>query len=125
MPDEYDQRLADWMAKHGVTRAVIVGTREHADAEEIALRCADKKLKGEDYCVVCGHGPQPISGMELITRRDDPYIQLEDAADGDDDDLPEVKTRVRACPKCWAIEYGEEDELSDEHANPENAETKI
>lgn len=120
MPDDYDQKLAVWMAKHGVGREVIAGTTEHADAEEMALRVADKKLKGEDYCVICGHGPQPISGMELITRRDDPYIQPEDDSDEDEEDrLPEVETRVRACPKCWAVKYGDEDELSDEDDTPE------
>lgn len=115
MSDQYESRLAEWMAKHGVTRAVIPGTPEHADAEEMALRAADKKLKGEDYCVLCGHGPQPISGMELITRQDDPYIQPENDSDEDEEDrLPEVETRVRACPKCWAVEYGDEDDDEDE-----------
>ncbi len=114
MPDEYDQRLAKWMTKHGVGREVIPGTIEHANAEEIALRVADKKLKGEDYCVICGKGPQPISGMELITRMNDPYIQPEDDSDEDEpDELPAVENRVRACPKCWAVEYGNQDEFSD------------
>lgn len=54
--------------------------------------------------------------MELITRRDDPYIQPEDDSDEDEEDrLPEVETRVRACPKCWAEEYGPEaDKIADE-----------
>lgn len=126
MPDDYEKRLAEWMAKHGVGREVIAGTIEHADAEEMALRVADKKLKGEDYCVICGHGPQPISGMELITRRDDPYIQPEDDSDEDEEDrLPEVETRVRACPECWAVEYGDEDELSAEDEASEESNNAI
>lgn len=122
MPDDYEKRLAEWMAKHGVTRAAIPGTIEHADAEEVALRVADKKLKGEDYCVICGNGPQPISGMELITRRDDPYIQPEE---DDKDEFGNADTRVRACPKCWAVEYGDEDELSDEDDGPEAPNTEL
>lgn len=111
MPDDYEKRLAEWMARQGVGREVIAGTVEHGDAEEMAQRVADKKRKGDDYCVICGHGPQPISGMELITRRDDPYIQPEE---DDKDEFGNADTSVRACPKCWAIEYGDEDELSDE-----------
>lgn len=120
--DDYEKRLADWMAKQGVGREVIAGTIEHADAEEMALRVADKKSKGEDYCVICGEGPQPISGMELITRRDDPYIQPEES-DEDEDGQPD--NRVRACPKCWKIEYGNEDELSEDDDAPEASNMEI
>ena len=109
--DTYEQKLAEWMARHGVGREVIPGTIEAADAEDMARRVADKKRKGEDYCVVCGEGPQPISGMELITRRDDPYIQPEE---DDKDEFGNADTSVRACPKCWAVEYGAQDELSDD-----------
>jgi glyoxylase-like metal-dependent hydrolase (beta-lactamase superfamily II) len=127
MPDDYETRLAEWKTKHGYVAPL--GPESTADewaAADAAQKAADAKLKGEDYCVLCGHGPQPISGMVLITRRDDPYIQIDDSEDEEDDDedaLPKVENRVRACPKCYAIEYGDEDELSEEDSAPEASNT--
>ncbi|HBJ87142.1 MAG TPA: hypothetical protein DDZ88_25435 [Verrucomicrobiales bacterium] len=99
MPDNYESRLAEWKTKHGYRDL-------DPDAEEEeALRAADKQLKGDDYCVLCGKGPQPISGMVLITYRDDPYLQPDYGAS--DEPCPPDE-RVRACPQCWAAERSEE-----------------
>lgn len=101
--NEYDNKLAEWKAKAGYR------TPEQVDDEQDqATRAADRLRKGDDYCVYCGHGPQPISGMCLVTREDDPYVQMEDD-DEDEDGLPVV---ARACPKCWQEEHGPEPEAT-------------
>ena len=109
--EDYETQLAAWKTKHGFRDL------DPSAEEDEMLRAADKALKGEDYCVICGNGPQKIAEMCLITRRDDPYIQPEES---DEDENVQPDNRVRACPKCWAIEYGDEDELSDDAAEPSN-----
>jgi hypothetical protein len=99
----YEERLEKWKLDHGA---------QLGDTDEDAiLRAADKKLPGDSYCVLCGKGPQPISGMVLITYMDDPYKQS-DPEEGEDrpDGNPPVAERIRACPECWKEEYGEEEE---------------
>lgn len=80
--------IDEFKAKHGHVGAL-------ATAEEIirAKVNADRQKKGEDYCVLCAEGPMPISAMRLITREEDPYIQL-------DNDDP-----VRACASCFEEHY--------------------
>ena len=99
---DYGAQLAAWKSK--------VGYREPLDGEddEEQTRCAaDRKLPGEDYCVICGEGPQTISGMCLITRRTDPYLQC-DHEKAEDEDAPD--NRSRACPRCFKENYVDEDE---------------
>lgn len=107
---DYEDRLSKWAANHGVVPHQP-GSIEEAEAKDAALKACDKRMPGDDYCVICGHGPQPISGMMLITRRDDPYTQIDDMDDdGGDDDVAKEENRVRACPKCFEEEYGPDDE---------------
>ncbi len=113
--EKYEQDLAAWKTRMGITPAMLPGTTEHSEMQEIVMKAADRKLTGEDYCIHCGNGPQPISGMVLITRMDDPYVQPQADDDEDDEDaLPAVENRVRACPKCFAIEYQDAEDDRDE-----------
>lgn len=96
MSADYERQLAEWKLKHG-----FKDLSDAADADEVE-RVADREVAGEDYCVCCGDGPFSIRDMVLITERDDPYIQPEVAEDSS------PLERVRACPKCWKANYGED-----------------
>tara|TARA_R110002050_G_scaffold243758_1_gene380244 strand:+ start:535 stop:942 length:408 start_codon:yes stop_codon:yes gene_type:complete len=98
---DYETRLRDWKIKQGFR------DQEEQDDDE-ALRAADRKRPGSDYCVYCGNGPQPIAGMILITETDDPYIQMDPDEPGEGEEP--LDHRVRACPQCWREECGPEDD---------------
>ena len=81
--------LEEWKLKNGVASEL--------DPVEMQIKAkviADRKLDGEDYCVLCAEGPMPIRDMRIITREEDPYIQLE-----------EEGMKVRACQKCFDNTY--------------------
>jgi hypothetical protein len=105
--DEYEARLSEWKARMGFREPHDV-----EDEQDQALMARDKKLEGEDYCVLCGEGPQPICDLVLITRRMDPYIQDEPDPD-EDEELTEPSHRVRACPTCYKAKYEDEDSEPD------------
>jgi hypothetical protein len=99
---DYEARLAEWKARAGYREPL-----EESDEADAALVAADRKLPGEDYCVLCGEGPQPISSLVLITHRCDPYIQMDQSGE-DEEDM--IDARLRACPRCYKENYEDEDE---------------
>lgn len=88
--DKYEQELADWKARHGLTNA----KGEDITAEDI-MAAEDAKSTKKDYCWRCAE-EFPIKEMIVDT---DPYIQDEDAPQRDDDYIP-AKYRVRVCKPC-------------------------
>lgn len=102
--DDYEARLSAWKKAHGFR-----DVSPEAEANEL-LKASDRTLDGEDYCVLCGKGPQKITDLVLITREDDPYIQ----PDFDDQGEVPIAERVRACPKCWNQKYVEGDDDFDD-----------
>jgi hypothetical protein len=95
--EQYDAALNAWKLKHGYANTTADAS-DNGIFEQVA---ADRQRKGDSYCVLCSKGPQPISGMRLITRAEDPYMQFDN--DPADDDKEE--NRVRACPECFKEKY--------------------
>ena len=92
----YQSELTAWKLKHGWSDS------DDGSEEGIRLQVeADRKLPGSDYCVLCGKGPQPINQLRLITRAEDPYIQIEN----EPGIAGRPSNRVRACPKCFEERY--------------------
>jgi hypothetical protein len=97
--DAYEQKLAEWKAKHGIT---------HADGSDITvedmMQAEDAKDPGKAYCWRCTE-QFPIREMLIDT---DPYIQDEDRPQRDDGYIPKAY-RVRTCKPCHEkAERGEE-----------------
>lgn len=102
--DAYEQQLAEWKAKHGVTTP----TGDEIDPEDVMV-AEDAKRPGKDYCGHCA-AQFRIADMRLITRRDDPYIQYdEDEPSNKPDYWIAVKHRVRACKPCFKEHYESEE----------------
>lgn len=99
MSDDYEQRLAQWKARHGLT-SVGEPTMDDLMAAE------DQKSTEEDYCWICGQ-PFPVSEMVIDA---DPYLYSDDDQVRDDGWIPS-ENRVRACTACHAKSEEEEEAL--------------
>ncbi len=102
--DAYEEQLAQWKARNGIT------TAEGKDIEpEDVMVADDAKRAGKDYCGRCAEQFK-ICDMRLVTRRDDPYIQMDD--DGEEHGKPPywipIKDRVRMCKPCFKTQYEDE-----------------
>lgn len=99
--DPYEQQLAQWKAKHGVTTPA----GEDIDPEDV-MAAGDAKRPGKDYCVHCAE-QFAIADMRLITRSQDPYIQYDgdEPSDRHPDYWIAVKHRCRACKPCFKEHY--------------------
>ncbi len=102
--DAYEQQLAEWKAKNGVTTPA----GEDINPEDVMV-ADDAKRAGKDYCVHCAERFK-IADMRLISRRDDPYIQFDE--DGEHSGKPDywiaVQHRCRACKPCFKEHYEED-----------------
>jgi hypothetical protein len=96
----YEQDIAAWKAKHGITPASL----DAPDPEELMV-VADAKRPGKDYCVHCAERFK-IADMRLISRSDDPYIQCDEEPLNDRQPwhIP-VQHRCRACKPCFKEHY--------------------
>lgn len=97
--DTYEQQLAAWKARHGLTNA----KGEDVTAEDI-MAAEDAKATGKAYCWRCTN-EFPIREMIVDTN---PYIQDEDAPYREDGYVPK-KYRVRVCKPCHAKEEAGEE----------------
>lgn len=107
----YEEQLAAWKAKHGLTTSA----GEDIDPEDM-MAVDDAKRPGNCYCMGCAE-EFPISAMRLITRRQDPYLQMEDdepVESNRPDWYIKVENRVRMCAACFKEKY--EDDEDDNHA---------
>lgn len=105
--DDYEQRLAAWKAKMGFPEGTA-GDAGEIDGETLMI-AQDAKRKGRDYCGRCTERFK-ICDMRLITRKDDPYIQMDESeSPGKPDWWIAVGERVRMCKPCFKIEYESEE----------------
>lgn len=89
MSDDYEKKLAEWKAKHGITTEGM----EPPSAED-RMRGEDSKSTEKDYCWRCAE-QFPVSDMIVDT---DPYI-YDGGTIRADGYIPE-KERYRVCKKC-------------------------
>lgn len=105
--DDYEKRLADWKARMGIP-ATMTGDAGEIDGETLMV-ADDAKRKGKGYCVRCAEQFK-ICDMRLITRKEDPYIQMDESeTPGKPDWWIAIGERVRMCRPCFKIEYESEE----------------
>ena len=92
----YQDELDAWKAKHGVTH-----TDESNPCEMRML--AEQKLSTEkSWCLGCD-AYMPVKDMVLITRRHDPYVQIDEGPT----DYISKPNRIYKCPACYKAEDDE------------------
>lgn len=92
MSEDYEQRLADWMKRHGVPAERAM---EPIPAGELRMIDEDQKSTAKDYCWVCGE-EFPVKDMHIETC---PYCQTEDGCI-EEDGYVSIEHRTRKCVAC-------------------------
>ena len=95
---EHETAMAAWKAKHGIDAAT-----DETNHQELRMLAQEQQSKGMAWCFTCDKH-MPIREMKLITRRTDPYLQIDE---GETDYIAE-ENRVRMCPKCFTDDYCDE-----------------
>jgi hypothetical protein len=87
---DYQTRLAQWKARHGLDPAV------DQNQDELRMTAEEQASKETSWCLGCDK-EMPVREMKLITRRIDPYVQYDE---GETDHIA-PSFRVRMCPQCF------------------------
>lgn len=95
---EYETKLAEWKAKHGLDPA------GETNPDEMRMAHEESQAKGRSRCVACDKH-MPIREMKLITRAIDAYIQIDES----EGDYISKSNRVRMCPDCFNEHYTEQE----------------
>lgn len=85
-----------WIARHGGN------PKEEVNHAELRMVAEEKLAKGKYWCLGCD-AQLPIMEMKLITRKIDPYVQIDEGPT----DYITKNNRVRMCAKCFEEQYGE------------------
>lgn len=93
MNDEYETQLAEWKARHGVTK-------EAKNQDELLMAVEENQSKGKAWCLGCDKH-MPVKDMKLITRSIDAYVQYDEG----ETDYIAKDCRVRMCPECFNEKY--------------------
>lgn len=94
----YETELAEWKAKHGISEIA------ESNPDEMRMTAEERISTKNAWCLGCDK-LMPVREMKLITRRIDPYVQIEDGPS----DYIHRSNRVRMCPACFKSEH-EDDE---------------
>lgn len=84
----------EWKIKHGIDPSFPV------NHNGLLMRQQELASHEMDWCLGCDNH-LPVREMKLITRLDDPYVQIHD---GPSDYIPTSK-RIRMCQQCFKDNY--------------------
>lgn len=90
----YQDQLDAWKAKHGVTHT------DESNPHEMRMLAEQKTSTEKSWCLGCD-AHMPVKEMVLITRRIDPYKQMDE---GETDYISKAN-RVYYCSPCYKAEY--------------------
>lgn len=83
-----------WIAKHGAN------PKAEVNHYELRMFAEEKLAKGKAWCLGCDRH-MPITEMKLVTRKIDPYVQIDEGPT----DYITKNNRVRMCGKCFEEQY--------------------
>lgn len=89
----YQQQLDAWKAKHGVTNT------DESNPHEMRMLAEQKLSTEKSWCLGCD-AHLPVKDMVLITRRLDPYVQIDEGPT----DYISKSNRIYKCPACYKAE---------------------
>lgn len=89
--------MAEWKRKHGISDTSAPTDQQSAEAR---MAEEDKVSTQKHDCIWCG-APFDVKDMRVITRRDDPYIQIDES---EADYIPE-HNRIHCCQECYKDTY--------------------
>lgn len=98
---EYETELAAWKARHGLNAT------PDSNSSELLMASEDAKSNEDSWCMACGK-QMPVKEMRIVTKRIDPYMQLDEQDVESDGDYIREENRVRMCPPCFTEKYEKE-----------------
>ena len=93
----YQQKLDAWKAKQGLTDT------DTSNPEEMRMLAEQKLSTEKSWCLGCD-AHLPVKDMVLITRRLDPYVQIDEGPT----DYISKANRIYKCPACYKADEDED-----------------